>query len=142
MRSQMLLHRRRRELPLQLLDERRDVERPHVGELVQALRLAPGREAARGVQVRLAGVVVVDLRGEEFDEALRRLRRRREQRGRKQAGRWGKDKVGAHGNRPPSVRKSRTVVIRVPWKIPSPSRSRLSPVTRKSAAPAAAIASR
>jgi hypothetical protein len=47
-----------------------------------------------------------------------------------------------HGNRRCKVRKSRTVTIFVPsWSL-RPSRSRLSPVTRKSAEPATASASR
>ena len=69
-RRQVLLHRRRRELALQLLDECRDVERLHVGELVQAVSLAPRGEAARGIEIGFARVVVVDLRGEEFQHAL------------------------------------------------------------------------
>jgi hypothetical protein len=40
--------------------------------------LAPLGKAARRIQIGLAGVVVVDLRGEEFDETLRGFRRRRE----------------------------------------------------------------
>ena len=79
-RGQVLLHRGRREFPLQLLDEGGDVEGLDAGELSDAAGLAPLREAARGIQVRLARVVVVDLGGEEFDHALRRLGRRREQR--------------------------------------------------------------
>ena len=43
-------------------------------------------ETSRGIQVRLACVIVVDLRGEEFQHPLRRLRRRREQRGGQQGG--------------------------------------------------------
>ena len=42
-RRQVLLDRGRRELALQLLDERGDVERLHVGELVDAVLLAPLR---------------------------------------------------------------------------------------------------
>ena len=53
----------------------------HVGELADAALVAPCRKAARGVEVRFARVVVVDLAGEEFQNALRGLRRRREQRG-------------------------------------------------------------
>jgi hypothetical protein len=37
------------------------------GEFSDAARLAPGRAAARGIHVRLARVVVVDLGGEEFE---------------------------------------------------------------------------
>ena len=65
----MLLHRGRRKFSLQLFHESGDVEGLHVGELADAVGFAPGRKAARGVQVRPAGVVVVDLRGEELDEA-------------------------------------------------------------------------
>ena len=60
-RGQVLLHRGRRELALQILNEGGDVERLHVGELVRCLPVAPCGKAARGVEVRLAGVVVVDL---------------------------------------------------------------------------------
>jgi hypothetical protein len=38
-----------------------------------AARLAPFREAAHGIQVRLAHVIVADLRGEEFDAVLRAM---------------------------------------------------------------------
>ena len=52
--------------------------------------VAPCREAG-GVQVRLAGVVVVDLGGEEFQDPLGGLRRRREKRGGPQLGEGGED---------------------------------------------------
>ena len=53
--------------------------------------LAPGGKAPGRVQIGFAGVVVVDLRGEELQHAPCRFRRRREQRGRKQAGGRGED---------------------------------------------------
>jgi hypothetical protein len=79
-RGQVLLHPGRYEFALQLLDESGDVEGLHVGELGDTVAVAPCREAARGVQVRLAGVVVVDLGGEEFHDALGGFRCRREKR--------------------------------------------------------------
>jgi len=42
------------------------------------VRLVPLREAAGGIEVRLARVVVLDLSGEEFEYALGGFRRRRE----------------------------------------------------------------
>ncbi len=77
-RGQVLLHRRRGELAVQLFHERGDVERLNVGELADAAGVTPLREASRRVQVRLAGVIVVDLGGEKLEDALRGLRRRRE----------------------------------------------------------------
>jgi hypothetical protein len=71
------------------------VEGLYVGELVQAVQLAPLGKAARHIQVGFLGVVVVDLRGEEFEHALRRLRRRRKQRG----GGRGEDNVRAGDSR-------------------------------------------
>ena len=53
------------------------------------------REAARGVQVRLARVVVVDLGGEEFQDAPGGLGRRREKRRRAEARGRGEDDFGA-----------------------------------------------
>ena len=63
------------------------------GELVQAVQLAPLGKAARRIQVGFPGVVVVDLSGEEFEHAPRRLRRRREQRGGKHSRGRGEDYV-------------------------------------------------
>ena len=56
------------------------MDRLHVGELVQAMQRRTSREPPRRIEVRLAGVVVVDLRGEEFDDAALGGRRWREQR--------------------------------------------------------------
>ena len=50
------------------------------GELFDATRLTPFGEATGGIQVRLAGVIVVELGGEEFEEAPGGLRRRGEER--------------------------------------------------------------
>ena len=52
----------------------------HVGELADAVCVAPRREAPCGVQVRLTRVAVVDLGGEKLEDALRGLGRWREQR--------------------------------------------------------------
>ena len=79
-RGQVLLHGGRGKLPLQVLDEGGDVDGLDAGELVDATAGAPVREAAGGVQVRLARVVVIDLGGEKLQDALGGLRRRREKR--------------------------------------------------------------
>jgi hypothetical protein len=49
---------------------------------------------ARRIQIRLAGVIVVDLGGEEFEDALGGLGRRREQPGGKHGGGREGDDVG------------------------------------------------
>ncbi len=97
--GQVPLDRGRGEMALQILHECGDVEGLYVGELVQTVQLAPLGKAASRVQVGFPGVVAVDLRGEEFEHALRRLRRRREQRGGKHGGGRGEDNVraGTHG---------------------------------------------
>ena len=46
---EMLFHGGRRELPLQFFDECRYVDRPHVGQVMQSLQLAPGRDPPRGI---------------------------------------------------------------------------------------------
>ncbi len=56
-----------------------------------AALVAPGGKAARGVEVRLARVVVVDLGVEEFQNAQGGLGRRREQRGGLRRRRGGED---------------------------------------------------
>jgi hypothetical protein len=94
-RGEVLLDGGRGKLRLQVLDEGGDVEGLHVGELGDAAAVAPFREAAGCVQVRLARVVVVDLCGEEFQDALRGLRRRREKRRGLQLGGRGEDDFGA-----------------------------------------------
>ena len=49
------------------------MKRLHRGQFVQAARIAPDRETPRGVEIGPAGVIVVDLRGEELiDETPRR----------------------------------------------------------------------
>jgi hypothetical protein len=78
-------------MALQIPHEGGDMEGLYVGELLEAVQLAPLCEAARRIQVGFPGVVVVDLRGEEFEHALRRLRCRREQRGGKHVGGRGED---------------------------------------------------
>jgi hypothetical protein len=79
-------------------DEGGDVEGLHVGELADAVAVAPFRKPARGVQVRLAGVVVVDLGGEEFEDAPGGLGCRREKRGGLKLGGRGEDDFGSgHG---------------------------------------------
>jgi hypothetical protein len=56
-------------------------EGSHLSELGDAAPLAPGREAARRVHVCLAGVVIVDLGGEEFENAAGSSGRRGEEPG-------------------------------------------------------------
>ena len=77
--GEVLLDRGRGEFALQILEEGGDMERLHLGELGDAVSLAPCRKAPRRVKVRLAGVVVVDLGGEEFKDAAGSLRRRGEE---------------------------------------------------------------
>ena len=52
-----------------------------IGESCDVVDFAPLCEAAGGICIRLARVIVVELGGEEFYEALDGLWRRREQRG-------------------------------------------------------------
>ena len=73
----MLLDRGRRARALQVFDERGDVDGLNVDELVDAVRVAPGGEAARGAQVGLAGVVVVELGREKLENTRGRSWRRR-----------------------------------------------------------------
>ena len=67
--GQVLLYRGRRHMTLQVLDESGDVEGLDAGQLGQAVGFAPVGETAGRVQVGAAGVVVVDLCGEEFEKA-------------------------------------------------------------------------
>jgi hypothetical protein len=78
--GEVQLHRRRRELLAELLDVGRHVHRLEVDELGEAVQLAPGREPRHRPDVRLAGVGIADLRREELQEALGRVRPGREQR--------------------------------------------------------------
>ena len=96
----MLLYGRRGKFSLQVLDEGGDMEGLHVGELADAVAVAPYGEAPRGVQVRLAGFVVVDLGGEEFQDPLGGLRRRREKRGGLKRRGEGDDNFGARSCAP------------------------------------------
>ena len=68
------------ESSLQVLDERGHVEGLHGRQLADAATFAPFGEAAHGVPIRLARVVVVDLRPEKFQDALRGLGCRRKER--------------------------------------------------------------
>jgi hypothetical protein len=67
--GQVLLHRGRGHLALQVLDEGGDVKGLDAGQLGQAVGVAPVGKAAGRIQIASAGVVVVDLCGEEFQEA-------------------------------------------------------------------------
>ena len=60
----------------------------------EAVGLAPRGKAARGVEIGFARVVVVDLRGEEFEHARAAFGRRREQAGGKHGGGGGEDEGG------------------------------------------------
>lgn len=72
------------------------VGRMLVCELTDFVRAALSREAARGVQVGLARVVVGDVRGEEFQRSLRGLRCWREDRGRCLLWGRGEDDFSGH----------------------------------------------
>ena len=116
----------------------------------QAARLAPGQKVPTGAGIGPAGVRVADVGSEEFCIAPACLLT--------QIGNQGRDQLPinlqdrdiltndnrqvVHGILRCRTRKSRTVMILVPSKSLSASRSRLSPVTRKSAEPEAAIANR
>jgi hypothetical protein len=65
---------------LRVLDECGDVERIDSREFSDAVGLAPLRESARSIHLRLAHVVVFHLGAEEFEHALGGLGRRREER--------------------------------------------------------------
>jgi hypothetical protein len=103
-RGQVLLDRGRREQfgpwrkepGLQILDERGDVDRLDGCELADAVGLAPGCEAARGIQVCVARVIVLDLGEEEFEDPLGGLGRRCEER-RRNTGRRGEGTRAVEG---------------------------------------------
>jgi|SRR5271165_2115486 len=69
-RGQVLLDGRRRNHGLQVLDESGDMERLDAGKLIDVFAAAPGGEAPGGVHIGSAGVIVVDLAGEEFQDAF------------------------------------------------------------------------
>jgi len=75
----VLLNSWRLKLTLQRLNKRRYVEGLDTGEFGDAAALAPVCEAAGGIQICQAGVVVVDLGSEEFEWAPGRLGSRREE---------------------------------------------------------------
>ena len=68
----------------------------HRSQLMQVVNFAPRGEAPRGIEIGFAGVVVVHLRGEEFQHALRRLRGRGVERGRGQRRAKGEDESCRH----------------------------------------------
>src|SRR5712692_4525888 len=105
------LHRGGRELALKLLDECGHVEGLNGGKFPDAAPLAPCCEAARGIHIRLARVVVVDLGGEKFEHALGGFRRRREERGRNKHSGGGDELVG-HDVGHASKRVSRSRAVR------------------------------
>ena len=72
------------------------MKRLHVSEFADTVGVPPDCKVARRVQVRDARVVVVDLRGEKLEDALRGLRRGSEERGWQQFGGWGKDGFVGH----------------------------------------------
>jgi hypothetical protein len=71
----VLLDGRRRDLGLKILDEGGDMERLHRREFIDGLAGAPGGEAPGGVHIGAAGMIVVDLSCEKFQNALCGLRR-------------------------------------------------------------------
>jgi len=78
--GQVLLDGRRRNLGLQILDEGGDMKRLDAGKLIEISLSAPGGEAPGGVHVSPAGMIVIDLAGEEFQDALCGFRCGREER--------------------------------------------------------------
>ena len=72
--GQAQLRRRRGPRSAQLLDVGRDVHALDRGELRDAARLKPIEEFRRGARIGAARVRVSDLRGEEFEEAIRGAR--------------------------------------------------------------------
>ena len=68
--GELYFDRRRRDPLLQCFDIRRDVDRLHVAELIEAAVLAPGGEVVGGLGIGLPGIGVTDIGGEEFDDAL------------------------------------------------------------------------
>ena len=95
--GQGLLDRGRRKFALEVPHEGSDMEGLHVGELADAVCVAPLREAPGGVQVRLARVAVVDLGGKKLEDALRGLGRWREQRRGVKLSAWGDEDFGGRG---------------------------------------------
>ena len=69
-RSQVLLDGRRRHLGLQVLNESGNMERLDAGKLVEVSLSAPGGESSGGVHIGPACMIVVDLAGEKFQDAL------------------------------------------------------------------------
>ena len=91
--------------PCRSLLKAADMEGLDGGELSDAAGVAPGGEAARGVQVGLAGVVVVDLGGEKLQHAFGGLGSRCEQEGGLKLGRRREDDFSSHGRPHSSVIK-------------------------------------
>ena len=84
--GQMELDRGRRNPELQVVDAGGDVNRLDVAQMGNAMHVAPGGEAGRGLRVGLAGVRVPDMGGEELDDAsgvagIGRIERREPARG-------------------------------------------------------------
>jgi hypothetical protein len=69
-RGQVLLGGRGRDLGLKVLDEGGDMERLHRCEFIDAFAGASSGEAPGGVQIGPAGMVIVNLPCEEFQDAL------------------------------------------------------------------------
>jgi hypothetical protein len=70
-RGQVLFDRRLLEILAERLDIGRDVQRLDIGELAELVVLAPGKEAARSMQIGGPGVLIADGRAEEFQIAAR-----------------------------------------------------------------------
>jgi hypothetical protein len=64
-RRQVLLDGRRRNFGLQILDESGDMERLDAGKIIEIFLRAPGGETPGGVHIGPAGMIVVDLAGED-----------------------------------------------------------------------------
>jgi hypothetical protein len=93
-RSQVLLDGRRRHLGLQVLNESGNMERLDAGKLVEVSLSAPGGESSGGVHIGPACVIVVDLAGEKFQDALCGLWCGREERRRLEIRRRREDDIG------------------------------------------------
>ena len=93
--GQTELDRGRRNPELQVFDAGGDVNRLDLAQMVDAMRVAPGGEAGRGLRVGLAGVRVPDMGGEELDDAAGGARiGRKERRPPARAGRRDRQRGG------------------------------------------------
>jgi hypothetical protein len=69
-RGEALLDGQRGSLATELLDVGRDMQRLHVGDRRDAGALAAGQKFVRRLRIGAPRVLVTDVRGEEFEEAV------------------------------------------------------------------------